>query len=72
YYPPWPEPSEIVSLSDYWLVDLAAQYRATPSVTLFARASNLLDEDYEQVYGYRTPGRAAYLGVRVNFGERSN
>ena len=72
YYPLWPEPSEIVSLSDYWLVDLAAQYRATPSVTLFARASNLLDEDYEQVYGYRTPGRAAYLGVRVNFGERSN
>ncbi|MDH5621581.1 MAG: TonB-dependent receptor, partial [Gammaproteobacteria bacterium] len=46
YYPLWPEPSEIVSLSDYWLVDLAAQYRATPSVTLFARASNLLDEDY--------------------------
>jgi outer membrane cobalamin receptor len=29
----------------------------------------LLDEDYEQVYGYQTPGRAGYLGIRVNFGQ---
>jgi vitamin B12 transporter len=68
FYPPWPEPSEIVTLSEYWLLDLASQYRATSSVTLFARASNLLDENYEQVYGYRTPGRTGYLGVRVTFG----
>ncbi len=67
FFPPWPDPSETVTLGNYWLLDLAAQYRATPSVTLFARSSNLLDEDYEQVYGYQTPGRAAYLGVRVNF-----
>ncbi len=68
FFPPWPEPSEIVTLSNYWLVDLATQYRATDSITVFAKGSNLLDEDYEQVYGYRTPGRAAYFGVRVNFG----
>ena len=29
----------------------------------------LLDADYEQVYGYRTPGRAAYAGVQVDFGQ---
>jgi vitamin B12 transporter len=68
FFPPWPDPSEIVTLSDYWLVDLAAQYQATSSIALFARATNLLDEDYEQVYGYNTPGRAAYFGIRVNFG----
>jgi vitamin B12 transporter len=68
FFPPWPDPSEIVTLSNYWLVDLAARYRASDSVTVFAKGSNLLDEDYEQVYGYRTPGRAAYFGVRVNFG----
>ncbi len=68
FYPPWPEPSEIVTLGNYWLLDVAVQYRVTPSMTLFARGSNLLDEDYEQVYGYRTPGRAAYLGIRINFG----
>jgi vitamin B12 transporter len=68
FYPPWPEPSEIVTLRDYWLLDLAARYQVTPSVALFAHGSNLLDEDYEQVYGYRTPGRTGYLGVRVTFG----
>ena len=68
FFPPWPNPSEIVTLSNHWLIDLAAQYRATSSITLFAKGSNLLDEDYEQVYGYRTPGRAGFLGVRVNFG----
>ncbi len=71
FYPPWPEPSQIVTLGDYWLLDLAAQYQLAPSLTVFARGSNLLDENYEQVYGYRTPGRAAYFGVRVSFGASS-
>jgi vitamin B12 transporter len=69
FFPPWPDPSEIVTLGNYWLVDLALQYQATESVTVFAKGSNLLDEDYEQVFGFRTPDRAAYLGVRVNFGQ---
>ena len=68
YFPPWPEPSEIVALDSYWLLDLTAQYQATDSIKLFARASNLLDTKYEQVYGYSTPGRAIYGGVEVGFG----
>ncbi len=56
--------------STLWLVDLTAQYQLTPSVRLFARGTNLLDEDYEQVYGYRTLGRAGYLGVRIGFGQQ--
>jgi vitamin B12 transporter len=69
FYPPWPNPSEIVTLRSNWLVDLAAQYRVTPTVNVFARTSNVLDADYEHVYGYRTPGRAVYAGVRVTFGQ---
>lgn len=69
FFPPWPDPSEIVTLDNHWLVDLAAQYQATESVTVFAKGSNLLDEDYEQVFGFQTPGRAGYVGVRVNFGQ---
>ena len=59
FFPPWPNPSEIVTLDNYWLVDLAAQYRVTDSVTVFAKGTNLLDENYEQVFGYRTLGRAS-------------
>ena len=69
FFPPWPNPSEIVTLDSYLLVDATLQYRATDSVTVFAKGTNLLDDDYEQVYGYRTLGRAGYLGVRVNFGQ---
>lgn len=68
FFPPFPQPSEIVTLSNYWLVDIALHFRLTDSVTLFARGANLFDEKYEQVYGYRTPGRTGYVGVRTNFG----
>ena len=70
FFPPFPAPSEIVTLDNYWLVDLTAQYRVSPSVVLFARGTNLLDEEYEQVYGYRTLGRAGYVGIRTTFGDR--
>ena len=69
FFPPWPNPSELVTLGNYWLVDLTAQFQLTDAVRLFTRASNLLDTDYEQVYGYSTPGRAAYAGVQVSFGQ---
>ena len=68
FFPPWPNLPEIVTLSNYWLVDVTAQYQVTDAVKLFARGSNLLDTEYEQVYGYRTPGRAAYAGLQFDFG----
>lgn len=68
FFPPWPNPSEIVTLDSYWLLDLTAQYQVSSAAKLFARMSNLLDAEYEQVYGYNTPGRAIYGGVQVSFG----
>ncbi len=69
FFPPFPDPSEIVTLDSYFLVDLTLQYQLSESTAMFARGSNLLDEDYEQVYGYQTPGIAGYLGLRMNFGK---
>jgi vitamin B12 transporter len=69
FFPPFPAPSEIVTLENYWLLDLTASYDITQNTIVFARANNLLDEDYEQVFGYRTPGRTAYAGIRVSFGK---
>ncbi len=68
FFPPWPQPSEIVTLKNYWLVDLAVHFQLNETIKLYARGANMLDEDFEQVYGYRTPGRTAYLGLRTNFG----
>lgn len=65
FFPPFPAPSEIVTLQDYWLIDLAVQFELTSRITLFVRGTNLLDEEYEQVFGYRTPGRMGYVGIRT-------
>ena len=54
-----------VSLAEYVLVNLNAEYRLTPKIALFGRIENLLSEDYEELFSYATPGRAAYGGVRV-------
>ena len=69
FFPPWPNPPEVVTLSNHWLLDLTVQFRIAGDVSLFARANNLLDSEYEQVYGYRTPGRTGYAGVEVAFGQ---
>ncbi|MBT8083181.1 MAG: TonB-dependent receptor [Gammaproteobacteria bacterium] len=69
FFPPWPNPPETVILSNYWVVDLAARVQLTPQLALFGRVGNLLDTRYEQVLGYRTQGRAAYVGVRATFGD---
>ncbi len=60
---------ETVKLSSYWLVTLSAGYDLTSGVNVFARVTNLLDEDYEEIFGFQTPGRSAFAGIRVNFGE---
>jgi vitamin B12 transporter len=69
FFPPFPNPSQTVLLDNYWLVDLTAGYKLTDNLDAFVRVNNLLDENYEQVFGFATPGRAAYLGLRTNFGQ---
>ena len=68
FFPPFPSPSEIVALESHWLLDLTASYDINRNTNVFARANNLLDEDYEQVFGYRMPGRSVFAGIRLSFG----
>lgn len=56
-----------VSLREYVLVNLSAEYKLTSKIALFGRVENLADEDYEEVFSFATQGRAAYGGVRVRF-----
>jgi vitamin B12 transporter len=67
FFPPWPDPPEIVTLDMHWLADLTVRYQLSPAVGLFARVANLLDTEYEQVYGYRMPGRTVYAGITARF-----
>jgi len=60
-------PAKLVTLSPYTLVDLALSYKVTRYLTVTGRLENLLDQDYEEVAGFGTPGLGAYGGVRVTF-----
>ena len=57
-----------VSLASYTLVTLAAHYDITRTLSLYGRVENALDESYEDVYGFNTPGMAGYVGLRLGMG----
>jgi vitamin B12 transporter len=59
-------PFDRVTLGSYWLADARVAYAIRPGIELFARSSNLLSQHYEDVFSYRTEGRAVYAGVRFS------
>ncbi|QNE32666.1 TonB-dependent receptor [Sphingomonas sp. NBWT7] len=56
-----------VSLREYVLMNLSAEYRLTDSFSLFGRAENLLDERYEEIFSFVGQGRSVIGGVRAKF-----
>ncbi len=69
FYPPWPNPSRRVSLDSFLLASLTASWQATSRVRWHVRAENLGDAGFEEVYGFRGPGRSIHLGVQLSFFE---
>lgn len=63
--------SQRVALDSYWLVSAAASYQIAPNMELFGRIENLLNQNYEEVYGFNTAGLAAYAGMRIKFEDPS-
>ncbi len=54
----------------YFVANLAAEYETGQYVTVFARATNLFDERYQDPTGFQRPGFGFFAGVRVNFETR--
>lgn len=50
---------------DVAIVNLAADYVLNDNVTLFARADNLFNKQYENPLGWMQPGLAVYGGVKL-------
>ena len=67
YYPSWPAPSERKILSSYSLVSLVAGYQYNNQIKILGKIENLLDQDYEDVFGFNTPGRSVYLGLQLGY-----
>lgn len=54
-------------MPSYAVFDLLGTYRAMGKFKIFARLENVSDRDYEEVYGYGTPGRTFALGFQKAF-----
>jgi vitamin B12 transporter len=55
------------SLGGYTVYDVAASYRMSQRVELFARVENLFDKEYNDLRLAEQPGIAGYLGVRARY-----
>ena len=54
-----------VVLDAYTLVGGQVGWEVREGVEIYARGDNLLDEEYQNVFGYHTPGRGLFLGLRL-------
>ena len=60
-------PAPVTTLDDYTLVNLNARYQITEGLRVFGRIENLLDEEYEQVFTFVSPGINVLGGFEVQF-----
>jgi vitamin B12 transporter len=56
-----------VHLPSYALANVAVSYDLTDNFQLFARINNLLDKQYQEVFGFGTPGISGFGGVELSF-----
>ncbi len=59
-------PASVVELDPYFLATLAGSWTFGDHFQLLGRVENLLDEEYETVWGYGTPGIGGYLGLKFS------
>ena len=56
-----------VSLGSNLVFNMNYAYNFTEKFSTYAKVRNILDKDYEDIYGYGTGGRAATLGLKYIF-----
>ena len=59
--------SDIVNLQSYSLVDVYISHKIIKNkMTLFANMSNVLNEEYRELFGYTTKGRNINIGISLS------
>ena len=59
-------PSAPMTLRPYTLLDVNISYAMAPRTELFLRLDNILNQRYEMIYGYGTPGFCATVGIKLS------
>lgn len=56
-----------VELDSYTLVGANIRYQLTDVLGVYVRGTNLFEEDYQDVFGYASPGRGVFAGLTADF-----
>jgi vitamin B12 transporter len=64
----FPVEIETKKLEGYTLVNAGFSWQITERLQVFTRGENLLDEQYQEVFGYGTPGLGVFAGLRLSLG----
>ncbi len=56
-----------VTLDPYTVVNVGGSFKFTDDLEGYARVENIFDEEYQEVFGYNTQGRTAFMGLRGAF-----
>ena len=54
-------------LADYVLINFNTEIKLNGRLRLFGRIENLLNDEYEQVFSFVSPGRTALVGLQMQF-----
>ena len=60
-------PAKRITLKDFTKIDISVSTNILKNTEVFARIDNLTDQDYEYVFGYGTPGRSFFSGIRLKY-----
>ena len=58
-------PATVETMDSFVIINVATSYRINNFISIFGRVENLADENYQEVFGFETPGIAAFAGIRL-------
>lgn len=56
-----------ITLPAYTVVNIGGSFRFNDSFEVYGRVENLFDQKYEEVFGYNSAGRTAFVGLKGTF-----
>ena len=62
-----PTATNRVTLGAYTVVNIGGSYKFNEQLEAYGRIENVFDEKYQEVLGYNTEGRTAFIGLRGSY-----
>jgi len=64
-----PAGTQIVDLPSVVVARASLSYAVTPNATVYVRAENVFNQQYEELFSYRAPGTTVFAGLKLRTGD---